>query len=60
MQQSPNCVQGSKYGTGGSIGVLVAELESTEYSSSEDQVVDTDDSVELLEFGRRCECFQGG
>ena len=48
MPQSPNCVED---GTGGSLGVLVAELESTEYSSSEDHAVDTDDNVELLELG---------
>ena len=48
MPQSPNCVED---GTGGSLGVLVAELESTEYSSSEDHAVDTDDNVEWLELG---------
>ena len=46
MPQSPNCVEDE---IGGSLGVLVAELESTEYSSSEDHAVDTEDNVEWLE-----------
>ena len=36
-------------GTGGNLGVLVVEFESTEESSSEDHSVDTDDNVEVEE-----------
>ena len=39
----------SKEERGGSLGVLDAELESTEDPSSEDHSVDTDDNVELGE-----------
>ena len=39
----------SNEGTGGSLGVLNAELESTEDPSSEDHSVDTDDIVEWEE-----------
>ena len=51
VTQSSNCcilwlLKVSNEGTGSSLGVLVAELESTEDSSGEDQCVDTDDKVE--------------
>ena len=59
MPQSPNCVEGSKDETGGSLGVLVTELQSTEYSSSEDHAVDTDDNVELLELGQDVSVSKG-
>ena len=39
----------SNEGTGGSLGVLDAELESTADSSSEDHSVATDDNVEWQE-----------
>ena len=56
MPQSPNCVEDD---TGGSLGVLVAELESTEYSSSDDHALDTDDNVESLELGEDVSVSKG-
>ena len=56
MPHSPNCLEEV---TGGSLGVLVAELESTEYSSSEDHAVDTDDNVEWLELGEDVSVSKG-
>ena len=44
----------SNEGTGGSLGVLDAELESTADSSSEDQSVATDDNVECAEVTDEC------
>ena len=56
MPQSPNCVEDD---TGGSLGVLVAELESTEYSSSDDHALDTDDNVESLGLGEDVSVSKG-
>ena len=56
MPESPNCMEDE---TGGSLGVLVAEVESTEYSSSEDHAVDTDDTVEWLELEENMSVSKG-